>query len=171
MATDDSITNKLLNEQLQVTENLKAIRSIGDLLCMAADSEGQGRNEFSEDTLAEIGSHINALATEGLVIIGYEGPKGEPEPEPQAAPPDQLQPPAGYDQNSTKLTPENLDAIMQKMAKLKTQISVFVAASTGRDEFDYEGFAMTMEDQFAELYDTYQEAIGGKWRYQRCSTR
>ncbi len=81
MASEHSITDKLLKEHQEVIERFKAIRSIGELLSMAADSEGQGRNEFGEDTLAEIGIHINNLATEGLVILNYEGPKGEPEPE------------------------------------------------------------------------------------------
>jgi hypothetical protein len=58
---------------------LRTIRAIGDLLTAAADSVGQGRNEFHESTLAEIGCHLEDLATEALATLRWE------EPKPQAA--------------------------------------------------------------------------------------
>jgi hypothetical protein len=63
------------------------------------------------------------------------------------------------------------DEIINKMAETKTLITLLVSASTGRDEFDLEGFAILLEDKFAELYDTYQTASGSDRRYRRCPTR
>ena len=63
----------------KVIGNLSAIRAIGDLLCAAADSVGQNRNELHEKTLVAIGMHLEDMATEGLVILRWDNPK------PQAA--------------------------------------------------------------------------------------
>jgi hypothetical protein len=63
------------------------------------------------------------------------------------------------------------DDIGTKLSEVKTLVSVFVAASTGRDEFDYEGFALMMEDKFQEFYDLYHEAQGSNRRYQRFSSK
>ena len=60
---------------------LRAIRVSGDLLNGAADSVSQGRNEFHEHTLADLGCHLEDLATKGLVILGYEDAKEEAEPQ------------------------------------------------------------------------------------------
>lgn len=69
------------------------------------------------------------------------------------------------------ISPDQESEIGQKFSELRTLISVMVAASTGRDEFDTEGFALMMEDKFAELYDTYHEAVGDNPRYQRFSSK
>lgn len=58
-----------------------------------------------------------------------------------------------------------------RFGELRTLISLMVAASTGRDEFDTEGFALMLEDKFADLYDTYHEAVGDESRYQRFSSK
>jgi hypothetical protein len=58
---------------------LRAVRASGDLLTAAIDSVTQGRTELHEDTLIDLGSHLEDLATQGLVILGYEAPR------PQAA--------------------------------------------------------------------------------------
>jgi hypothetical protein len=84
MAEKDSTTKRgrewpTTNEINKVTDNLSAIRAIGDLLCTAMDSVGQNRSELHENTLVAIGLHLEDLATEGLVILRYE------EPRPQAA--------------------------------------------------------------------------------------
>lgn len=68
-----------MEEINKVIGNLSAIRAIGDLLCAAADSVGQNRNEFHEKTLVAIGMHLEDMATEGLVILRWDNPK------PQAA--------------------------------------------------------------------------------------
>lgn len=60
-------------ELSKVMENLRAIRATADLLCMAADTAREDRQEFLENTLADIGEHLEELATEGLVILRYEG--------------------------------------------------------------------------------------------------
>lgn len=59
----------------KIIDNLSAIRAIGDLLCTAADSVGQGRSELHEKTLIAIGMHLEDMATEGLVILRYEEPR------------------------------------------------------------------------------------------------
>ena len=69
------------------------------------------------------------------------------------------------------ISPEQETKIHQGFNELRTLISLMVAASTGRDEFDTEGFALMMEDKFAELYDVYHEAVGDKPRYQRFSSK
>ena len=63
----------------EVISILRAVRVSGDLLTGAADSVSQGRNEFHQHTLADLGCHLEDLATKGLVILGYDNPK------PQAA--------------------------------------------------------------------------------------
>lgn len=72
---------------------------------------------------------------------------------------------------SSTISPEQETKINQGFNELRTLISLMVAASTGRDEFDTEGFALMMEDKFAELYDAYHEAVGDKPRYQRFSSK
>ena len=52
------------------------------------------------------------------------------------------------------LSLDQQDAIERKLGSLSTLISVFVAASTGHDTFVYFGFALMLEDKYAELYDT-----------------
>lgn len=69
------------------------------------------------------------------------------------------------------LTLEQIDEVGLKMDQFRTLITLLVAASTGQDEYDEAGFALMLEDKFAELYDTYHEATGQEDRYQRCSTR
>jgi hypothetical protein len=70
----------------------------------------------------------------------------------------------------TTISDDHKSEIRSKISQLGTLISVMVAASTGRDEFDTEGFALMMEDKFAELYDTFEEAMGEERRYQRYSS-
>ena len=65
----------------KLMDNLRVIRATADLLCMAADTEAQGRQEFLKHTLSEIGEHLEELATEALVILRYEGPRSAPEPQ------------------------------------------------------------------------------------------
>jgi hypothetical protein len=87
MAEQDSNTGKAGRGVLWWTDPqaqelisiLRAVRVSGDLLTGAADSVSQGRNEFHQNTLADLGCHLEDLATKGLVILGYENPK------PQAA--------------------------------------------------------------------------------------
>lgn len=64
---------------ITVTENLVAIRAIGDLLTAAADSVSEGRSLLHDKTLAAIGYHLEDLATGGLVILSYQKPQPKPE--------------------------------------------------------------------------------------------
>jgi hypothetical protein len=89
MAEKDSTTKKgpewLTHQEIQkLMGNLRAIRATADLLCAAGDSIAQGRSTLFNDTLAELAEHLEELATEGLVILRYEGPRIASEP-PQAA--------------------------------------------------------------------------------------
>jgi len=68
------------------------------------------------------------------------------------------------------LTLDQVDAINMKMDELRIFVTVLVAASTGRNDFDKEGFAYLMEDKFEELFNTYKEATGQERRYKRCAT-
>jgi hypothetical protein len=77
----------------------------------------------------------------------------------------------GPSKGDVLLTLNQQDGIGKHLYEMKTLVSVMVAASTGRDEFDTEGFALMLEDKFAELYDTYHETIGREHRYQRFSSR
>lgn len=87
MAEKDSITTKQKGihwadpEVQKVIAGLRAIRAIGDLLCMAAYAVKKNAGELHESTLAEIGAHLEDLTTEALVILNYESRK------PQAAAP------------------------------------------------------------------------------------
>lgn len=88
MAEQDSTTGKAGRRVLWWTDPqaqelisvLRAVRVSGDLLNGAADSVSQGRNEFHQNTLADLGCHLEDLATKGLVILGYENAKEEAEP-------------------------------------------------------------------------------------------
>lgn len=62
-------------EIYKVIGNLRAIRAASDLLCMAADTDQEGRAEFRRDTLADIGVHLEDLATEALELLRWEGEK------------------------------------------------------------------------------------------------
>lgn len=62
---------------------LRAVRATGDLLNLAGDTVKQGRQAMCDNTLIDLGDHLEDLATEGLVILGYEGPKEEPQAEPE----------------------------------------------------------------------------------------
>lgn len=77
MAEQDFTTKEWpsMEEINEVIGALRAIRAIGDLLCMAADTAGQHRATFREDTLAEVGVHLEDLTTEALVILRWENPK------------------------------------------------------------------------------------------------
>jgi hypothetical protein len=65
------------NPQVQDLINiLRAIRATGNLLNLVEDP-----SELDEDTLVDLGRHLEDLATEGLVICGYENSKEKPEPQ------------------------------------------------------------------------------------------
>lgn len=86
MAEKDSTTKRgqewpTFDEIEKIIANLKAIRMMGDLLCAAMDSVRQERSELHEDTLVEIGAHLEDLATEGLVILRWDEPKTPAEPQ------------------------------------------------------------------------------------------
>jgi hypothetical protein len=72
-------TNPQTQELISI---LRAVRSSGDLLTAADVSVSEGRLTLHEDTLVALGSHLESLATKGLVICGFEGPEGDA---PQAA--------------------------------------------------------------------------------------
>jgi hypothetical protein len=58
---------------------LRTIRAAGDLLCAA--SVAQETYTLHADTLVDLGSHLEDLAAEGLVILRYDSPKEEAEPQ------------------------------------------------------------------------------------------
>lgn len=58
---------------------LRTVRAAGDLLCAA--SVAQERYVLHEATLIDLGTHLEDLATEGLVILRYDNPKEEAEPQ------------------------------------------------------------------------------------------
>lgn len=88
MAEQDSNTGKAGRGVLWWTDPqgqdvisiLRAVRAFGSLLIGA----GHNRDAMHQDTIVDTGSHLEDLATQGLVILGYESPKGEPKA--QAAP-------------------------------------------------------------------------------------
>jgi hypothetical protein len=65
----------------EVISILRMVRATGDLLTAAADSVIRGRSILHKDTLIDLGMHLEDLATNGLVILGYENPKEAPEPQ------------------------------------------------------------------------------------------
>ena len=61
-----------LQKFLRIIDNQRNIRAVADLLTAAADSIEAGRSEFHQLTLAQIGVHLEDLATESLVLLGEE---------------------------------------------------------------------------------------------------
>ena len=60
----------------EVIPILRAIRASGNLLTLVEDP-----SELEENTLVDLGGHLEDLATQGLVILRYENPKEKPEPQ------------------------------------------------------------------------------------------
>jgi hypothetical protein len=69
------------------------------------------------------------------------------------------------------LTLGQVGAISLKVYELKTLVSLLVAAASGQETYDEQGFALMLEDKFQEFYDLYHEALGDELRYQRYPTR
>ena len=101
-------------EEIQkVIDSLKTVRAIGDLLTAAADTLNQGRYELHENTLENIGMHLEDMATEGLVILRHEEPRKS---SPQVAAPE--------DWELDPVTKENLLKDLEKLQDMGSKIQL-----------------------------------------------
>lgn len=79
MAGKDSTTFDWREAAEKIIPILRAVRAAGDLLCAA--SVAQETYTLHEATLVDLGSHLEDLAAEGLVILRYDSPKEEAKPQ------------------------------------------------------------------------------------------
>lgn len=78
MAEKDSTTFDWREAAEKIIPILRAVRATGDLLSAASVSIDEGYTLY-KDTLSDLGSHLEDLAQEGLVILKYDNPRPAPE--------------------------------------------------------------------------------------------